>query len=294
MNIVISYDSNDMMINGLCAALKVIYPNTVAWIPNKKPVYDMIDEIQPDLIFIGSKYINNSFISAVNNNNKDAKRIDIVVFGISHFDKINPRLICLPDNVPDTILKHIDNYKYIKISPAANVVQYWNGKHEEKYQSDILYISDTQAIDEEIIHTLSIIRQHYQLKICGKYKVALPEYIGQTTYKEESNFMASTKIAIDFNQSMLLNYGANRVFSLSNTTNLYFPKFTLKEILLQLNKYMNLAVSRETISNNSYKNILKHHTYFHRLSDILNILQLSDLAQQSLSVAAKLSSEARQ
>ena len=282
MNIVISYNPDNIFIAGLTASLQATDDEIIAWLPEQKPVYDMIDEAHPDILFMDAKCVTRAAITAIQEN----PQIRLVLFGLSFFDKLKPELICLPDNIPDKIIENIDKEQlpYISLPLAANVAQYNRGQNKKEYHSDILYISNVDPTTNPLImETLTAIhKEDLNLKICGKHKINLPEYLGRTTIQEECDFMASTNLAIDFDHYMLLNYIANKVTTYSNkpyNLDSYTPpSFSSATDFMYL-------IEPAMINYNvveSQNTILKSHTYFHRLHTIFTKLDIQNMATRSL------------
>jgi len=277
MKIVISYNPNDDMICGIMAALKRVDDSLIIWDMRTKPVYDMIDEIQPDLLLLDSQQITPTILRALEEN----KNISVVLFGLSYYQQVKPLMMCLPYNTPQILFKRLDEEKilYYLINPAANIAQYTGGEYDDRYQSDILYLSVDNKPHMTILTNLSI--QKYKFKICGRVPINLNNYLGQTTFKDMTSLIKSTKIGIDFNCSMLYNYIANGILCLSDTKNDYYPHFTSFGYLVELiEKYLYDEDKRQDMIQTAQKEVLRQHTYFNRLKDILFKLQIYPLANE--------------
>ena len=151
--------------------------NIIAWIPDKKPVFDMLEEVKPDLIICPNTMLSQTFIQAIQEYN-----INIVVFGMCQSSIPNLKLICLDETTSDHILQNIqqESIPYYIFKSAGNIAQLNNISLNNKYKSDILYISDTDIskkshIDKTLRQLLEL--EKYQIKICGGYRVQTAEYI---------------------------------------------------------------------------------------------------------------------
>ena len=288
MNIVISHNPINNVIAGISATLQKIASKdnkikTHIWDVKNKPVYDMMDEINPDIIFMDANQVTQTFITAI----EDRPPKHLIMFGISYFQQLNPSLICLPTNIPDKIKSHIDKERlsYLEIELAANIAQYYGGSFSKKLQSDILYISniDTQH-RPDIQQCLTEIYKTdlYSLKIVGRHPVALPAYLGMTSIKNELDLMKSAKIVIDFDGSMLYNYIVNGVPCISNKTNAYYPKFE------HANDIMKLVAQNCSIVDEEIQKAISTDTYFHTLGKIFYELNLDDLANITFDIINKI------
>lgn len=281
MKKVITYNPNDNTIMGIISSLKVVDDNLIIWDTKNKPIYDMIDEIKPELMFLDSQQITPIILEALNNN----KDIKVVLFGLSYYQQINPTLILLNDDISKSVMTQFqkNGCPYYIIKKAANIAQYTNGQVIDSYFSDILYLSvDNPQQNPHILEILiSLSKQKYRLKICGQYPILLSSYLGRTTIKDMTNLMLSTKIGIDFDGSMLYNYIANGVFCISSVKNEYMPCFNHRGSLEDtLAHFLNDQSLRDDWTIPAQKKVLSEHTYFHRLKDILQILELNDLADK--------------
>ncbi len=275
MKIVISYSPNHPVLAGLVPTLQVINEETVVWLPQNKAVYDMIEEVKPDIIFMDDQLVGPSFISAM----KENPHIKVVLFGVSFASQLNPSLTCLPTNIAEHVKNNLinDNIEYIIISRAANIVQYRNGTMSSDYECDVFYWS-VKPVDDETFDVLcDLVQTNLKVKIGGPFKVPLPQYVGNLDIYDVSNFMVSADLALDFNYISELDYVANKTKLLRYP---YIP--TSKDIIefIQLNK-PNFGYDELMLLDHRVR-ILKNHTYFHRLNDIFKKLKMDDLAQQSL------------
>ncbi len=278
MNIVITYNPNHPILSGLVPTLQVINTETVVWIPQHKPVYDMIEEVNPDIIFMDDKQITPSFISAI----KENPNIKIVLFGLSFISQLNPSLVCLSNNIPEQIQENLknNNIEYMSVSRAANIVQYRNGKKSPEYECDVFYWS-TVPVNKEIFDVLcDLVQTDLRVKIGGPFRVLLPQYIGDLDIYDVSNFMVSAKFALT-NTTSEIDYMANEVNVL-----IYPGSFTGSRDLIQsIQQWSNKNDEDMYGSQILYENKLhtiNNRTYFHRLHDIFKKLKMDDLAQQSL------------
>ena len=242
----------------------------------QKPVFDMLDELKPDLFLCLSEDFNNPILGdALGEYN-----VDTVVFGLGYpADKITPRLLCIDDQVSDTILENV-TVPYYKLKSAANIAQFNNGVIDTKYDSDILYISNC-TLRTGILNILTeLSNSDLKLKICGNQPVPLPEYIGYADCVNISNLLASATIALDFDGNIRMNAASNKTMCISNIDNTIFPSFDDNDIKDVIEHYLTDSKHRKHQINLAYK-FAKENTYYHRLIDISMLLNWCDILNES-------------
>ena len=89
---------------GIIRAIPEIFERAAYWLPEVKPVFDVFDEIQPDIVFCDLKYVNQSFIAAC----QEYENIKIVLFGDSVPRGFNPHLVCSKPSLSPLMKKHLE------------------------------------------------------------------------------------------------------------------------------------------------------------------------------------------
>lgn len=154
------------------------------------------------------------------------------------------------------------------------------------YQSDILYLSNFPVNKRPyILNNLNELDrlQDFRIKICGTVKIQSPYYLGTTTLDDVNNLMGSTKLAIDFDGDMVLDYAANGIPCISSMTTPIYPSWINTQ---QVNNFVD-AIAGCMTNSKSAKNAKKFvftnkMTYHHKAADIFNKLGLVELEEKCL------------
>ncbi len=253
MKIVISHPFDNVS-EGLAQVISSIGEDLVIWNINQ-PIYDLLEQSKPDLIFSRSQHLTNTVINAI-------KEYKVQLVNLDEFN----------------------------IEPAANLT-YHNVEHNRKYATDIFYYSQNTS-PEEMCYLQEIINRQYQLKIIGN-KLPLSNYLGMGNVNDTVKFMKSCKIAITFDIWTLYTYAANKVFCLVGFDNELFPKFFKQDELTRLlDFYLNTSdiVSIVTLDKevkDSYNYIISNNTFFHRVHDIFQKLGHIEQADKCLTQLKK-------
>ncbi len=253
MKILISHPFDNVS-EGLAQVISSIGEDLVIWNINQ-PIYDILEQSKPDLIFSRSQHLTNTVINAL----KEYK-VEFV-----NLDELN-------------------------IEPAANLA-YHDIKYDEKYSTDIFYYSQNTS-PEEMCYLQEIINRQYQLKIIGN-KLPLSNYLGMGNVNDVIKFMKSCKIAIAFDIWTLYTYAANKVFCISNIENKLFPSFSqTSELTDLLNNCLEpthpTATGLKKIDIKiAYNYIISNHTFFHKTYDIFQKLGHIEQADKCLTQLQK-------
>lgn len=267
MSIVAHVSKNQDLI-GIAAALTSLRYNVTVWDKNIKPTYDMVAELNPELVLIDSDSLTEQSAEAF-------KYTRVVVFGLNFPASLKPALVVVPSSVNPALLKNVQA-PTIQFSAASNYAQYSGGVFSEKYRSDVLLITTglhetkTELLDELI--KLSRIPQ--SVKFIGSIRINSPLYLGNINQRTYNDALVSTKICIDCDNHMLYNSLANGILCFSNTVNKYVPTYKnyeeLNNLILKQDKYSKYARIAQ-------KDILANHTYFNRLKEIGVYLNIGGL-----------------
>jgi len=243
MKIVTTHHPEKIHLTGMFAALSTV-TQVIIWIPENKPVFDMIAELQPDIIICLESDMSQSL-------NYAAKTHNI-------------QLVVCQENYPRA---------------AVNLAQLYVGETKECYKSDILYISN-QIVEEDFVELLQGLVK-YKLKICGPVILPIPQYIGLASAYTTTGLLKSTIIAIDYNEGVLWDAAINKVFCLSNIKNELFPTFTnIANLHEQINHFLKDEKHRQFYIKQAYKLALNN-THFHAASQLCQNFDKT-LAQQLL------------
>ena len=275
MKIITTHHPEHTTFNGIVAALTSVEKDTMIWLPQYKPPYDMLDEMTPDFFFCtsGDLESNSILVNALIEYN-----IKTVVFGLQQ-TSLKPILLCVGD-LSDDIYNNIDT-PVIKILSFANIVHYCDGQLKEKYTSDIFHLSN-EIKDFNISVLDHIIKQDWSVKICGLQSVPFPQYLGNIGVKNVTNLMVSSKITIDFDDKIIWDAAFNKTFCLSGVKNELFPCCgSVDDFNDQIIHFLADDKHRQVYIKKAYKKAKKN-TCFHRLKDIGEKLGLTRLVDISL------------
>lgn len=284
MRVAIPQNKTHLITDGLAATL-VSIPGIEAtmWVPTHKPVFDMLEEIKPEWIICPSNMLTPIFIDAIKEYN-----VNLILLGLCEQDTPNVRLVCVDENTPDKIVENSkQDIPCYKIKPAANIAQYNDCNYDDKYKSDILYFSNVDISKKpHIYYSLSelISLEKYQIKICGTTKIPLAEYIGVPTLQQSRALLGSTKIALDFDRNIIYDCASSKTFCLSNIKQDMFPSYQ-DNLVKQVEHFLSDKAGekhRKSFTEKAYKNTIENNTFFHRIHDMLNLVDESTLAQRAL------------
>ncbi len=273
MNVVFSSLSNIPAFNGIADTLAANGENAVRWDGGVKPVFDMFEELKPEYLFIGQGQIDGALIEAI----QQYPNTKMIVYGANIPAEIESvvKLVVVPMNVPDTIMRNI-TVPATKIKKAANLVQFSGGYYNDKMKSDILYITNSASVQRGYINShLSglLFNTNYNVKVVGSFKMPCPQYIGRITLKETLNFIKSASLVLDYDWDISLDIVANQSLPITNIKNDLVPYYSSDAELLELvEKYTRNEKARRKLAREAYKAIIDKDTYFHRTADLGDLL----------------------
>jgi hypothetical protein len=249
---------------GIAATITSINNDTVSWNPKQKNIHDMLYELKPDLVIITSEYINQNSIQALKEANTK-----FVVLGMYSSDVVIPELVCLPHTMPQPLIDNVaKKYNTLVLKGAANPALYRPAPYNEKYASDIFILSN---IDMSMYSRTikQITDSNHSIKIVGPVPYRSLYYLGNTSVYNISLLLSSTKLVIDFNHNAWYDAAIFGKYSIENAQSIE----NIENILMDVN-------SHTTQQNKSY--VLARHTYYHRVADIFNTINLPQMAQLTM------------
>jgi hypothetical protein len=267
----------DLHTNGIASTLTAVYGEEFKlWVTKNKPVYDVFDEIKPD-IFIGHEEFINQPVKDVLNEYVNARFILIKDENSEYRYPIRDDDIAVPST----------NINF------ANIAQYTHGFYEEVLASDIIYWSRIDKVSKKLEFILDWISHRYRLKIFGPTKIDNVNYLGNLPIPRLCNAIASSKINLDFDNNSRYDAITNKTFSVSNViikdTNghNWFTFEDVKELEQKLNILLNNESKRQELVNKSYKNIIHNQTFFHYCASLFEKIDLKDESQHILDTLGK-------
>ena len=187
---------------------------------------------------------------------------------------------------------------------AADIFVYNKGTVKPEYQCDIAYIGGywqykSRNLDKYIM-PLCQYPFKYKTKIFGYSKWSCLNYLGSVKLEEQKDIFASTTICPNIHESHSVDYGfdvVERIFkipasngfvisdkveevcSLFNSDEI--PTFsTYNEFIELIEYFLKNPNKRYSYITKTKNKVLLHHTYFHRIRNLLNKLELKKEADQ--------------
>lgn len=267
---------------GIIQAIKKISTDFYSWNPKAYPVFDLLTDIKPDIVFIDLKCINNLMIEAFN-----TYKTKIVLFGQGVPNNLVPAAVIAQPNTSKVIRRNIESQDYptLYLHDSANVVDIFNGSINHNMSCEVGYIFDNMDADKYIqqILLLSYVSKCCKLKIVGQGRIPLPQYIGNIQTNSISSFYKSASIILDFEGSQILDIAANRGFAISTVPNRLYPCFedisSIDNVQKQIKAILNADYIeiKNDIARQAQIAILQQDTCYHRLCQILEAVNMTDM-----------------
>lgn len=244
------------------------------WEPKRFPVFDVMDDVKPDVVFLSLKDIDNTTIEAVKTY-KDTKFVLFSQVVPPEIEDLISLLIAEP-STSDFLRKNIQHpdRPTLYLSDCADLVDIYGQESNPKWSCDIGYFldhNDPETYTNQI-PVFCEMAKLCRLKIVGPYRMGLPEYLGNISFKNLSQFYKSCNIVIDYDGHTLLNAASNGVFCLSALHNHLYPTLDFENLEEQLTSFLNNKPARNKITKKANKAILASDTSFHRMSTILKTI----------------------
>lgn len=254
----------------LTAAFTVVGENAIFWWQNNKPVFDMMHEHEPDILICEGSQLTNSMVVALT----AFEHTKLVL--INPMDKVNKK--CQLERVsPGRIFSCYTKTPKIEIpgleviKPYANTAQIRGGTYVEELSSDILIYTDNDSIvDYKVLATVTQSLYNFQVKIFGKNRINIPYYLGELSYKDMSNAIASAKIAIDFGDHYM-DFAANKLYTFTHFDNPVWANVDYDKYGTELGKLLHEDKLRNKLVKKAHK-MTNGNTIFNRAGYILEKL----------------------
>lgn len=248
----------------------------IPWTPRKFPVFDMLENVKPDVLFIDLCEINKTIIEACN---EFASHTKVVVFGAGVPQKLKPTALIAPPNTSPVIRKNIesDEFKTLYMYDSANIVDMFGGEKKDYLECEVGYVfnnaSDPELYVDQMMY-LANLGNHFRLKIVGPEKIGLPHYLGTLNATGISSFYKSCQIVIDYKGGQILDIAANGGYAVSTVPNGLYPIRTKDDPLGQIADLLYKDKSRTKTAKKAQEKVLSKDTCYHRLIEILKALDL--------------------
>jgi len=270
--------------DGIINASAEVFDKVVLWEPHAKPMFDLFDEVKPDVVYCDIKYVTKSFMSAC----KQYEDVKLVLFAEGIPRDFEPDLVCAQPNLSPMLKKHLElgGHKVEYIHDYADIIMYWTGEADDTIASDIAFVSNGDMASSPVqkIELFSTVGRLGQLKIAGSSRIPIPQYIGTIKDDRIVSFLKSTKIAIDWNGENLLTCAANGIFTMSTIPNDLFPHITVDNAAEIIPKTLKNGKFMRRTSRKAQQQVLRSGTCYHRLMQITSALELDEYTKKAQSL----------
>jgi hypothetical protein len=254
---------------GLLNCISQVFDSTIIHPTPQISLYDVLDRNSKfDILFCNSANCTNATFEAINEYN-----LPTVIFGlVQPFPQL--KLQILSPSIPQKILNNITTPIYI-CNDAGHIFPY----HNIDYTSDITIYNMSTNIDITLL-IQKLRENNIQFKIVGN-KIDAIEYIGNIDIQTMCMIAQKTKINIITNKRYLYDLSLNKGFTLSLE---HYQ--TLSYLINDIMQFLNDEKTRQYIINKQFKESITQNTYYHRLIDILNILNIKEKVDLCLSLVS--------
>jgi len=236
MKILLAF-SKQLSVQGIYNGMTELGHGCQRWMPEGKSIYDTLFEVKPDLFIISKYMIQPHYAEALKEH------------GV--------RSVIIED---------------INLEPAANTSEFYSVEYDEKFSSDILYISlpGDGGMIEMMPYLDMLFNIGHKLKVFSLDNLSKPYYAGAISIEESRKLISSTKICLDFNNSIICDAAAMKTFCLSTKENPLYPNFsTIKECKELVEHHLANQKHSNSIVKKANKYILNGNTFVDRCKQIL-------------------------
>ena len=232
------------------------------------PLMDVFDEIKPDLVLLYQNQVDISIDLAAQDCN-----FEYIVFSASRIQLQNQPIAYITDS------QHVSNFiNYQKntllVKPSANVAQIHNGKKSNILESEVSVFNNDIQLGLEHLNILNWLTSKYSTKIFGPQKIELPQYLGDFTIFERADAIASSKVSVDLGNFDCLDaaYLKTAPVVFQGAHSLYKNFNSIAQLEEILKNILNNPTETTEYCNTVYQNIINNQTFYHRVSEIFNII----------------------
>ena len=194
MSVIISRN-NPQTVLSLGECISAIGHEVTVWDRETKPIYDMLEEQKPDILFLEKNDIAEIVYEAI----KEYKPTVVLhsAFLPPEMDDTDVvSLILYEATISEKIAANIsENVPRLPFAPGANLIMTKQGSYDHRFETDVFYyanISPPYALAEDY---LKIFHQ-FGIKCAGPTIIPFHNYMGVTNQKEKYTFFSSAKVSI--------------------------------------------------------------------------------------------------
>lgn len=179
---------------------------------------------------------------------------------------------------------------------AADLFSFYNGKYNEKYETDLVFCGGRWGYKAKTIdpYLLQFCNDNYRFKIFGNQGWGVYNYCGFAPDTELKNILKSSKICLNVHEPHSQEYGydiierpykllSNRCFCISDYVQDLVDLIpdgivycqSPEEYREKVDYFLKNPDEREKFIENGHKTVIHNHTYFERVADFLDELNLS-------------------
>lgn len=192
----------------------------------------------------------------------------------------------------------------ISMMNGADVFDYTNGIPREEYKCEVGFVGGNWAYKSKTLDPYMVnlcLKNKHKIKIFGNQPWGVPQYCGNLPNEQVKHFFSSCDICPSISEKHSQDFGydiierpfkllANKCFVISDYVKdleelipdgiVYAKTPALFETLVT--EYLKKPELRNQIAETGYKNVINHHTYFHRVAGLLDSFEMEKEKQLCL------------
>lgn len=182
MQILMTVDTDDSVINGMLAGFSKLGYQVIGWNPNSS-LEDELYKNDYDVVILHNKFVTDYIISLCD-------KYKLKFFKYTNINNDTHQLTRIKIENKQQQSTKFDLHHGVHDNFVPNQL-------DSNKTSDFLLISN-YTLPQNLIDNLPQFSKNFNLKIVGRNYVDTPEYLGQVTPQELMPFIGSTKILIDY------------------------------------------------------------------------------------------------
>jgi hypothetical protein len=258
----------------LVCPLKYLGNECVVWSPEKRAIFDMVEELRPNILVVAPNESSEILKEA-----QHLYNFQLIYFGFGE-SNVQPDVWCVPQNTPENIKTNIVNSHELK--KCANLSKLGKPYYDDELNYDLIYFSEEDfSKTPEVTETLIMLSTlDISFVIVGPIRVPLPQYLGTVTLQDKVKLMCSCKIGLDFNLINAFNFALYKKPCIYECGMKMIPK---------IQYYLKNEEGRHYDGNEAHNYIKNNNLVdFSEAAKILQLLGYSELSNQCIETQQKL------
>ena len=253
---------------------------TINQVANKKSIIDLFDEVAPDILFVLSSHLNESFKIVC-----DEFDFKYVLIG-GYWPKDENQNFVKFSKEPSAIITHdaflpqdqnIETFfpqtevEPIVIRHGARLSQIQGAKHAPAMECEVLILTGGMTGKANEINTLDFLTTTYQTKLVGP-TIGNHHYLGEVTMVERADFINSAHVLVDFSGQEFWDAAYLKTPAISFVParpHLLVPK-NFKELKENIDSLLNNKMVRDNYIQTCYDDVCNKNTYHHFIAEIFD------------------------